>query len=81
MIGLSQLGQRVLGDASVRNVGDLMDDGRAEDVAHPIDVVQNAGNQLGEEHQVRPVGRLIGRQSHNVAVTASISWKIPNSNI
>lgn len=60
----------------MRYVGDLVHDGRPEDVTDSVDVVQDAGYQLGQEHQVVPIGRLVGRQSHHVAVAASITWKI-----
>lgn len=50
MISLSQLGQSVFGDSSVCNVGNLVHDGQSEYVAYSVNVVQNAGNQLGEEH-------------------------------
>lgn len=78
IISLSQLCQGVLGDSSVRYVGDLMNDGCSKYVTYSVYVVQNAGNQLGQEHKIIPVGCLIRGQTHNVTITTAITLKKTN---
>jgi hypothetical protein len=58
--------------------GDVLDrvsDHFAKNVAHPVDVVADSGNQPGNEHQVFPIWLLVTRDAHHITIAAAVALK------
>jgi len=56
--------------------GDVLDrvsDHFAKNVAHPVDVVADSGNNAGDEHQVFPLRLFVTRDAHHITIATAVA--------